>query len=163
MCVINRQNIILKCGMRGHFRYTYTCPKKVVLTIKDQVWRWLKTLKSKAKHTWTDAEPIAKKGLNGARLELEALVEINFFSFLLLFFLYFFSFCLTRIGTPQKFRSNGYKVWHMEILQQTLKNVQNFLSSARQFSEPNLKILNSPNLAKWGTDGCEIFFSCLKC
>ena len=90
----------------------------------------------------------SKIGLNGARLELEALVEINFFSFLLLFFLYFFSFCLTRIGTPQKFRSNGYKVWHMEILQQTLKNVQNLQSSDRLFSEPNLKILNLPNPAK---------------
>ena len=104
----------------------------------------------------------SKIGLNGARREL-ALVEINFFSFLLLFFLYFFSFCLTRIGTPQKFRSNGYKVWHMEILQQTLKNVQNLQSSDRLFSEPNLKILNLPNPTKRGTDGCEIFFSCPKC
>ena len=58
-----------------------------------------------------------KIGLNGARRELEALVEINFFSFLLLFFLYFFSFCLTRIGTPQSFSSNRYKVWPMEFLQ----------------------------------------------
>ena len=33
-----------------------------------------------------------KIGLNGARRELEAQVEINFFSFLLLFFLYFFHF-----------------------------------------------------------------------
>jgi len=34
----------------------------------------------------------SKIGLNGARREVEALVEINFFSFLLLFFLYFFHF-----------------------------------------------------------------------
>ena len=26
VCVINRQNIILKYGMRGHFRYTLVCP-----------------------------------------------------------------------------------------------------------------------------------------
>ena len=25
VCVINRQNIILKYGMRGHFRYSYVC------------------------------------------------------------------------------------------------------------------------------------------
>ena len=40
---------------------------------------------------WTVAATTAKIELNGARREVEALVEINFFSFLLLFFLYFFS------------------------------------------------------------------------
>jgi len=38
----------------------------------------------------------------------------------------------------------------MEFLQQTLKIVQNLQSSDRQFSEPNLKILNSPNRQSQG-------------
>ena len=38
------------------------------------------------KHTWTVVAASAKTGLNGARRELEALVEINFLFFLLLFF-----------------------------------------------------------------------------
>ena len=67
----------------------------------------------------------SKIGLNGARRELEALVEINFFSFFFYFSFIFLSFCLTRIGMSQNFRSNGYKMWPMEFLQQTLKIVQN--------------------------------------
>ena len=92
----------------------------------------------------------SKIRLNGAHRELEALVEINFFSFFFYFSYIFLSFCLTRIGTPQNFRSNRYKMWPMEFLQQTLKIVQNLQSSDRQFSEPNLKILNSPNWRSWG-------------
>jgi len=46
----------------------------------------------------------SKIGLNGARRELEALVEINFFSFLLLFFLYFFLFLSHKNKHTTKFQ-----------------------------------------------------------
>ena len=66
---------------------------------------------------WTVAATTSKIELNGARREVEALVEINFSFLFFYFFDIFFSICLTRIGAPQNFSSNGYKMWPMEILQ----------------------------------------------
>ena len=77
----------------------------------------IKSTEFRDKHTWTVVAASAKTGLNGARRELEALVEINFLFFCSYFFDIFLFICLRRKGTPQNFSTNGYKVWPMEIMQ----------------------------------------------
>jgi hypothetical protein len=54
---------------------------------------------------------------NGARHGVMALLEIQILHILLLFFWYFFEFCITQIESTTIFSSIGKKVWPIEIPQ----------------------------------------------
>jgi hypothetical protein len=61
------------------------------------------------------------KLFNGAHREAKALVEIHNFDF---FILFFFQFCITKIGSTPSFSSIGQKVWPIEILEFSTQNLK---------------------------------------
>ncbi len=88
--------------------------------------------------------------LNGARRELNALVEINFSFFFFYFFDIFFLFQNMKIGTPPSYSSIGVGMWPMEFSETTINKVQEHVSSNRQFCKTNFGILDSPNPPEGG-------------